>query len=169
MNILPSQKKAAPKSVVPIVSQWRVPGVRRMRGLRYNTRGECIGVCGPRKPVPDKHTQQIIERAYAEAAKKPMPQEGGAFDLAKFKPLLGNLLIVRGPEIKEINGVAVPESTTRHEFWWVVVRVGDGVDGCGVGDRVILHKKTKPKQVRLGEGKFYLTRETVVVAVLESV
>lgn len=169
MNILPSQKKAAPKSVVPIVSTFRVPHYRRMRGRRYNARGVDIGPCGPRKPIPDPHTQRLIERAWAEAAAKLAPEEGAAFDLAVFRPMPGKLLLVRRELITEEAGVALPENKHYHRPGYIVVKVGDRVTDCAAGDIVLFQKRTKPKSVRLGGNPgFYIANESSLVAILEA-
>lgn len=168
MNILPSQKKKAPEQLVPVISRMSRPFHWNMRGRRYNAKGEYVGPSGKVKPTPDKHTQRIIEQAYEEAAKMPTPQEGGGFDLAKFKPLPGRILVARGPLIKSENGVDLPENKWFHEKHFVVIRLGDGVTNCAVGDRVLFVKSHRPKSVHLGIAALCLARDSAIAAILET-
>lgn len=62
--------------------------------------------------------------------------------------------------------IALPESQWRHETGWVVVSVGDTVTACHPGERILFHKQHRPKEVWLGGRKFYIGRETAVVAIL---
>lgn len=167
MHLLKHSKKDKPKPLVPIISQWKVPGVRRMRGRRYNSAGEDIGPCGPPKSVPDALAVRAVKEAYAAAAKLPRPEEGGAFDLNCFKPLPGRILLTRPPMIKEENGIALPEAQWKHEPYYFCIRIGDRVTSCGVGDRVIFAAKSKPRPIKLGAGRFYIGRETALIALVE--
>lgn len=168
MHLLQSSKPKKAQPIVPIVSHWKVPGIRKMRGKRFNVAGVCIGTCGPRKPYPDPAVERAIKEAHAAAAKMPRPVEGGGFDLQRFLPLPNRILVIRGPEIKEAKGIALPEDKWRHEQYYIVVRIGPNITDCQVGDRVIFQQKHKPKSVRLGPKTFYIGRETALVAILET-
>lgn len=157
-------KKDAP--LIPIVSQWKVPGVRKMRGRRYRD-GVDVGPCGPPKPVPDVAAIQAVKKAYAEAAKKGRPMEGGGFDIRTLKLTRGRVLVTRGTLIKEEGGIALPENQWRSAPGWIVLRTAPDVTCCGVGDRVLLQAKHKCQPVDLGGCRFFLTRARVVVGILE--
>jgi hypothetical protein len=157
-------KKDAP--LIPIVSQWKVPGVRKMRGRRYRD-GVDIGPCGPPKPVPDVAAIMAVKKAYAEAAKKGRPTEGGGFDLNTLKLTSGRELVTRGQLIKEEGGIELPEAQWKHAPGWIVLRVAPDVKSIGVGDRVLLQAKHKAKPVDLGGCRFFLTRAAVVVGIVE--
>lgn len=156
--------KQAP--LVPIVSIFAVPGARKMRGRRYRD-GVDIGPCGPPKPVPDVSAQKAVREAYEKAAMMPRPEEGGGFDLSTYHPLPGRMLVSRGPWIKSVKGIDLPEAQWRHEQYYFVIRVGRGVKNCAVGDRVIFQAKHKPKAVKLGSAGFYIARDAVVVGIVE--
>lgn len=168
MHLLKSSKPQAVAPMVPIVSRWKVPGVRKMRGKHYNAAGDLIGTCGPRKPIPDPAVARAIKEAHEAAAKLPRPQEGGGFDLSRFHPLPNRILVIRGPQIKEEKGIALPEDKWRHEQYYIVVRIGPSITECQVGDRVVFQKKHKPKSVHLGPKVFYIGRETALVAIWET-
>ena len=168
MHVLKHRDKK-PAPLVPIVSVWKVPGVRKMRGKRFNVKGEYVGPCGPPKPVPDVTAQKAVREAYAAAARMGPIEEGGGFDLATFTPYRDKILVVRGPWIKEEGGVLLPESKWRHEPYYFVIRVGPLVRNCSVGDRVLFQKKHRPKDARLGGGGFYISRDAVVVGIVEPV
>jgi co-chaperonin GroES (HSP10) len=168
MHLLKHNKVAKAQPLVPIVSHWKVPGVRKMRGKRYNERGEYIGPCGPKKPVPDVAAQKAVRDAHEAAAKMPRPEEGGGFDLKRFKPLPNRVLVTRGEIIKELKGVLLPEDQWHSPQWYYCIRVGDGVDSCAVGDRIIFQRKHKPKPVKLGKGGFYIGRTTAIVGLVEA-
>lgn len=166
MQILKSQKAEKPKSLVPIVSQWAIPGVRKMRGRRFRS-GVDIGPCGPPKPVPDVAAIAAVKKAYADAAKKGLPEEGGGFDINTLKLTRGRVLLARGKQIKEEGGIALPENQWKNALGWIVLRVAPDVKSIGVGDRVLLQAKHKVQPVDLGGCRFFLTRAAVVVGVLE--
>lgn len=157
-------KKDAP--LIPIISQWKVPGVRKMRGRRFRN-GVDIGPCGPPKPVPDVAAIQAVKKAYADAAKKGAPTEGGGFDINRLKLTRGRVLLTRGQPIKEEGGIALPEDQWKHAPGWIVLRVAPDVKSIGVGDRVLLQAKHKAKPVDLGGTRLFLTRAAVVVGILE--
>lgn len=168
MHLLKHSKPVKAAPIVPIVSRWKIPFYRKMRGKRFNAAGKYIGPSGPRKPHPDPLVERAIKEAHAAAAKLPRPVEGGGFDLRRFTPLPNRILVIRGPEIKEEKGIALPENKWRHEQYYIVVRIGPDITDCQVGDRVIFQKKHKPKSVRLGPKTFYIGRETALVAIWET-
>src|SRR5690348_2114091 len=104
MNILKSQKKEAPKPLVPIVSHFKVPYYRKMRGKRFNARGEFIGPAGPRKPVPDVRDRENLRRAARAAALLPKPEDSDGFDLRVCRLMSGKVLVKRPPPITEEKG-----------------------------------------------------------------
>lgn len=161
-------KHKAPKDTpaVPIVSHWKVPFTKKMRGRKFNARGEYIGPCGPRKPIPDARARENLVRETERAAKLPPPVESEGFDLARYRPLAGRVLCRRPPPITEVDGVTLPEKEWRSESWFWVVAVGPGVECCTPGDRVVFGRKSKPRAIKLG-GAFHLGRATAVVALVE--
>jgi|GEM_PF-4424688 len=161
-------KTTKPAPFISGITHWKIPGIRKMRGKRYDCHGNYIGPCGPRKPRPDPLVERAIKEAYAAAAKMPMPEEGGAFDLNRFRPLPGRILVTRGPMIKSEKGIDLPEDKWHHGPEYIVLKIGDGVRSCDVGDRVIVQKKHKPRAVRLGSAGFYITRDAVIVGILEA-
>lgn len=165
MHLLKHKAEKA-KPLVPIISQWAVPGVRKMRGRRYRD-GVDVGPCGPPKPVPDVAAIQAVKKAYADAAKKGRPTEGGGFDIKTLKLTRGRVLVTRGKLIKEEGGIALPENQWRSAPGWIVLRVAPDVTCCGVGDRVLLQAKHKVQPVDLGGCRFFLTRAAVVVGIAE--
>lgn len=166
MHLIKRSKKAEPKPFIPIISHWAIPGHRKMRGKRYNAKGECIGPCGPRKPIPDPRERERLLKAIADAQEKGPPVENAEFDIFTFTPLAGRVLVVRGPMIKEENGVLLPENRWRHEPWWVVIRIGEGVASVAPGDRIVFSKGHRPKEVWIGRKKYYAGREGAIAALL---
>lgn len=167
MHLLKHSKSEKPKPIVPIISHWKVPGVRKMRGRRYNSRGEDIGPCGPPKPIPDVRERNNVLRARREAAKLPPPVETAGFDLRNYTPLTGRILCKRPPQITEVKGIKLRDDQAISEDWFYVVKVGPGVTVCQPGDRVVFGRKSKPKPVRIGQ-PFHLGRMTAVVALVEA-
>lgn len=165
MHVLKHGKTPKPAPVVPILSHFKVPHHRRLRGRRYDANGKFMYETGPKRTI-DVAAQRALRDAYAAAAKMPRPEEGGAFDLNRYHPLPGKVLLKRGPLITEEKGVAIPEDQQRFVSWWFVIRVGANVVNCDVGDRVVLQKKHKPKQARLGEGRFHIARDACVVGIV---
>ena len=165
MHLLKHNKPAKPAPLVPIISHWKVPFHRRLRGKRYNAQGEFIGETGPQR-FTDSSLKKLVTAAHAAAAALPPPVEGGGFDLATFTPLAGRILLKRPPQITEDNGIALPENKWKSEPWFFVVKVGPRVSNCGPGDRVIFSRGHKPKQVRFGH-TFYLGRASAVAGRVE--
>lgn len=166
MHLLQHSKTEKANPLIPIVSQWKVPGIRKMRGRRYKD-GIDVGPCGPPKPVPDVAAIMAVKKAYVDAAKKGRPVEGGGFDLNSLKLTSGRVLVTRGESIKEEGGVVLPENQWKSAPGWIVLRVAPDVREIGVGDRVLLQAKHKVQPVDLGGVRFFLTRARVVVAILE--
>lgn len=166
MNILKSKPKP-PAPFIPTVSHFAVPGHRKMRGKRYKD-GKYVGPCGPPKPVPDPLARQAVIQAHEDALKKGPVREGGGFDLNTYRPLPGRILVTRGRLIKELGGVALPEDQWHYKKEFIVVRIGEGVTSCDVGDRVMFGKGFRPAEVELGTAKLYLGRDAAVVAILET-
>lgn len=165
MHLL-KHKEVKPRPFIETVSQFAIPGHRLTRNRRFNDRGEFIGYSKP-APVLDKIAQAAVREAYAAAAKMPKPHEGGAFDLTRYRPLPGKILVTRGPLIKEQGGVALPQNAWFYRTDFIVVAIGAGVTCCGVGDRVLWGRGFRPKEVHLGLAKLYIGREEAVVGILE--
>lgn len=168
MHLVPSSKPQKAKPLVPIVSQWKVPFHRRMRGKRFNARGEFIGPSGPPKPVPDVAAIKAVKAAYAAAARKGLPQEGSGFDLGALKLTAGRILVARGRTIKEEGGIALPEAQWKHAPGWIVICVAPDVECCAAGDRVLFAAKHKVQPIDLGGVRLFLSRAGVVVGLIES-
>lgn len=166
MHLIQSSKKVAHAPIVPIVSHFKVPFHRRLRGRRFDHRGKFLCETGPKRVI-EPSIVKAVKEAFAAAAKMPKPEEGGGFDLGTYHPLPSRILVVRGPQIKEEKGVLLPETKWRHEPQYIVIRVGREVTIVAPGDQVIFHKKHKPKSVRLGSATFYIGRVTALVATLE--
>lgn len=167
MHIIHREKKQEPQYLVPIVSQFAIPGHRKTRNRRYNAKGEFIGWSKP-KPVVDPAAQRALRAACAAAARKGPAKTAAPFDLYRYRPLPGHILVTRGPLIKEEGGVALPESKWHYGGKFVVVRVGEGVTVCAVGDSPIFGKGYRPKEVWLDGAKFYIGREQAVVGLQET-
>lgn len=165
MHLLKHSKKVAPKPLVPILSHFKIPFHRKLRGKRYNAKGEMIGECGPLRR-PDPVARAALLRARREAALMPKPEETEGFDLKRFRPLPRKVLCKRPPQITEIKGVTLPEKQWQSEDWFWVVSVGAGVTVCQAGDRVVFGRKSKPKPVRIGQ-PFHLGRATAIAALVE--
>lgn len=166
MNILKSRKVQKATPLVPIVSQFKIPEHRKMRGRRYNAAGEYIGPCGPRKPIPDARARENLVKAELAASLLPPPQETEGFDLKQFTPLPGRVLCKRPPPITHEKGIALPDNQHRSECWFYVVKVGPGVFQCAPGDRVIFAGKHRPKAVRIGQ-PFHIGRAAAIIGAVE--
>lgn len=166
MHVITRTRPQKQPDFIPTVSVFARPGHRLTRNKRFRN-GEFIGMSKP-APVLDKIAQAAVREAYAQAAKLPRPQEGGAFDLNRYRPLPGRVLVTRGPLIKEENGVLLPENAWHYGKHFFVIRMGEGVTACGVGDRVLFGRGFRPKEVWLGVAKFYIGREEAVVGIVEA-
>lgn len=166
MHVL-KHRAPKPEKLVPVVSHWKVPFTKKMRGKKYSATGEYLGPSGPPKPIPDPYTIAIVKQAYEEAAKLGPVIDGGEFDLNRFRPMPGKVLVVRPPMIKEEKGIALPEMQWKHESYFIVLSVGRGVTDYAQGDRVVFDKRHKPKAVKLGRGGFYLSPAKWIVAVVD--
>jgi hypothetical protein len=164
MHLLKHAKKEKPSPVVPIQSHWVVPYYRKMRGRRFRE-GRDVGPCGPPKPVVDVRDRANLERAVRNAAKLPPPEETEGFDIRRYRPMPGKVLVKRPAPVKVRDGVELPENMWFSEDWFFVVAVGTGVTVCAPGDRVIFGKKSKPRPVKLG-GAFHLGRASAVAAIV---
>lgn len=167
MHVLKHREKK-PEKLIPIVSHFKVPFTKKLRGKKYNARGEYIGPSGPPKPIPDPYTIALVKKAYADAAKAGPVVEGGQFDLNRYRPMPGKVLLVRPDPIKELDGVTLPEINWIPRDWYIVLRVGANCSPYAQGDRVVFDKRHKPKPVKLGKGGFYLSPAKWIVAIVEA-
>lgn len=167
MHVIRRTKAEKPRDFIPTQSVFAIPGHRRIPCKRYDSNGKFIGMSKP-APVIDLAAQAAVKAAYAAAAKLKLPQETGPFDLNRYTPLPHRILVTRGALIKEENGVALPEAAWFYKKDFIVVRIGEGVTACGVGDRVIFGKGFRPAEVHIGTAKLYIGREQAVVGIMES-
>lgn len=149
MNILKSSKRAEAKPFIPTVEHWAVPGHRKVRNKRYNSRGEFIGYSKP-APVIDTVDVANVKKAVEAAKSMPAPQEFKPFDIATFSPMPGRLLVKRPPPITHVGGIELPAKDQKSQPYFVVVKVGDRVLVCKPGDKVVFSRGHNPKPVRLG-------------------
>lgn len=166
MHLLKHTKKEKPKPLVPIVSHFKVPYFRKMRGRRFNAAGDEIGASGPPKPVPDVRERENLLKQQSAAAAMPPPVDSAPFTLDNYRPLPGRVLLKRPPQITHENGVLLPEKHWRSQSWFFVVKVGSGVTICQPGDRVIFDKRGLPKPVRLG-APYHLGKAKKIISIVE--
>ncbi len=167
MNILKSRKREESRPFIPTVSHTLIPGYRKTRNRRYNADGKFIGWSKP-KPLVDPQEVAKMKKVIAAAKRLPMPEEAKPFDLADFRPLPGRILLKRPPQITEERGVRLPEKQWRSQPYFVVVKVGEGVESCTAGDRVVFGKTHHPKPVRLGHGlAYHIGKDQYVAGIVE--
>lgn len=166
MNIL-KHKEAKASPLVPIVTQWKIPFTKRLRGRKFNSRGEYIGLSGPPKPIPDPYTIKLVKAAHADAAKHGPVIEGGEFDLNRYRPMPGKVLVVRPPPIKEIDGIVLPEEQWTFPPFFIILRVASNITDYAAADRVLFDKRHKPKPIKLSKGGFYLSPAKWIIGFVE--
>lgn len=159
--------KDAPKApLIPTRSVFWRPEHPRLKGRRYNARGEFMHATGPKIAIDPVQVRNMKERIARETA-RPVGPEWKPFDVASYQPLRGMMLMKRPEPIKELNGLLLAEKDWIFPPGFIVVRVGAGVD-YSPGQRVVLQRKHRPWAFKLdGIGQHYLARAKMVVGVIE--
>jgi hypothetical protein len=157
-------KTPKPKPFIPIHSHWEVPEYRRLRGRRYDAAGKFLYETGAKKRA-DPIEREAVLAAQREAKRKPAPVERAAFSLDSLTLMRGRILLARPPQITEEKGVRLPENKVRSQPYFNVVKVAPDVTVCRPGDRIVLQKGHKPKDVRL-QGTKYIALAVHVVALM---
>ena len=165
MHLIKRTKDPKPQPLIPIISHHFKSPWKKVRGKRYNAKGELVCETGPKRTPDALARQNLLAEQAKAAALPPPPQDTETFDLSHYRPLPGRILLKRPPQITEDNGVALPEKLYRSESWFWVVKVGDRVTACRPGDRVMFAKNHRPKSVRIGE-PFHLGYETGIAALV---
>lgn len=167
MHLIKRSREVKLQDFIKTESVFAVPGHRRTANRRYDATGKFIGMSKP-APVIDLAAQKKVREAQAEGEKAGKPAPEQPFDMRRYQPLPGRVLLSRGPWIKEEKGVALPEDKWRHVFWWVVEKIGEGVTACAVGDHIICGRGFRPKEAWIGK-KFYIAYQQAVVGIVESI
>jgi hypothetical protein len=147
MHLIKNRDKK-PEPLVPIVSRSSVPAFRKLRGKRYNSKGEFIGNTGTKKFIDEREVARV-KQAMAEA--KPVLEPEVAL-MDRYRPMPGKLLLRRAPMVTSIGGVAIPDDQQKPGLGFIVVKVGDGVDGIAPGDRVVVNHAAPPRRIRFFPG-----------------
>jgi hypothetical protein len=166
MNIL----KSKPVSQAPFIrteSQWAIPGHRKTRNKRFAADNRFLGYSKP-LPVVDPQEAKRVREAQQKGAKLGAPADNQIPDISRYTPMPHHLIVKRGPPIKVVDGVTLPEDKWRHEKHFYVVRVGPDVTACQPGDRVLFGRGVRTKEFFLGTAKFYVAREEAVVGLVET-
>lgn len=166
MHVITRHRDPKPKPFLDGITHHYQPSYRRLRGKRYNGKGECIGVTGRRHTIEPREVAALKAAEARARLLPPIPHDSGTTSYRNFRPLPGRVLVMRPPQITVENGVTLPESMWRHPQHFIVVAVGAGVTCCLPGESVIFQKNHRPKEAWMIR-KFYLGRETGVAAVLD--
>lgn len=155
-----------PKALMKCLSNTFVPSHRRLRCRRFDEHGNFLGITNPPK-APNPIEQENVRRAIKAGHAMPLPtHDSDSFDLRRYRPLPGKILLKRPPPVAIENGVSIPEARQKPPGWWTVISVGAGVTVCEVGQRVVIGRGHKPKSIKLGQ-PFHLALAGAVVGIIE--